>query len=49
MEFLLGGLNIEDQAKTFGEKVLDLTLFLTEVLDIEVPNPKWPGKSSNLA
>ncbi len=44
MEFLLGGLNIEDQAKAFSEKVMDLTVFLTEVLDIEVPNPEMARK-----
>lgn len=38
MEFLLGGLKIEDKAFAFAEKVIDLTTFLVDVLDITVPD-----------
>lgn len=37
MEFLLGGLKIEDEAYKFSDKVIDLTRFLVEVIDIKVP------------
>jgi glycolate oxidase iron-sulfur subunit len=37
MEFLLGGLKIEDQAFSFAEKVMDLTKFLIDVLDVQPP------------
>ncbi|MGR6835817.1 (Fe-S)-binding protein [Syntrophomonas erecta] len=37
MQFLLGGLKIEDQAMAFSDRVMDLTKFLVEVLDIKVP------------
>lgn len=37
MEFLLGGLKIEDEAQQFAGKVMDLTQFLVEVLDIKIP------------
>ncbi|CFX44739.1 Glycolate oxidase, iron-sulphur subunit [Syntrophomonas zehnderi OL-4] len=41
IEFLLGGLKIEDQAFEFADKTMDLTKFLIEVLDVEPPaNPK---------
>lgn len=38
MEFLLGGLKIEDEAFAFADKVMDLTKFLIEVIDIKLPN-----------
>jgi len=38
MEFLLGGLKIEDEARLFADKVMDLTKFLIEVIDIKLPN-----------
>jgi glycolate oxidase iron-sulfur subunit len=39
MEFLLGGLKIEDQAKRFADKVMDLSEFLIDVLDVQpLPN-----------
>lgn len=37
MEFLLGGLKIEDQAFDFSSKVMDLTKFLIDVLDVQPP------------
>ncbi|HPF20615.1 MAG TPA: (Fe-S)-binding protein [Syntrophomonas sp.] len=37
MEYLLGGLKIEDQAFAFSEKVMDLTKFLIDVLDVHPP------------
>jgi glycolate oxidase iron-sulfur subunit len=37
MEFLLGGLKIEDEAYAFADKVIDLTRFLVEVIDIKMP------------
>jgi len=40
MEFLLGGLKIEEQALAFADKTMDLTKFLIDVLDIQPPaNP----------
>ncbi|QGT99416.1 putative glycolate dehydrogenase, 2-subunit type [Candidatus Syntrophocurvum alkaliphilum] len=36
-EFLLGGLKIEDEAFKFAEKVIDLTKFLIDILDIKPP------------
>lgn len=36
-EFLLGGLKIEDEAREFSDKVMDLTRFLVEVLDVKMP------------
>jgi len=47
MEFLFKGLKIEDQAYSFSEKVMDLTVFLIDVLDISV---SWdnPVKSINV-
>lgn len=38
MEFMLGGLKIEEQAFDFSEKVMDLTAFLIDVLDIQIPD-----------
>lgn len=40
MEFLLGGLKIEDEAFAFSDKVMDLTRFLIEVIDIKIPPVK---------
>lgn len=41
IKFVLGGLKIEDQALAFADKVIDLTKFLVEVLDIHLPkNPQ---------
>ncbi|MEN6349211.1 MAG: (Fe-S)-binding protein [Syntrophomonas sp.] len=37
MEFLLGGLKIEDEAMAFSDRVMDLSKFLVDVLDIQVP------------
>lgn len=37
MNFLLGGLKIEDQAYEFSSKVMDLTKFLVDVLDVQPP------------
>ncbi|MDD3270225.1 MAG: (Fe-S)-binding protein [Syntrophomonadaceae bacterium] len=37
MKFLLGGLKIEDEAQAFSDKVMDLSIFLIDVLDIKVP------------
>ncbi|WP_276661687.1 heterodisulfide reductase-related iron-sulfur binding cluster, partial [Syntrophomonas wolfei] len=37
MEFLLGGLKIEDEAMAFSQKVMDLTQFLMEKLEIIIP------------
>jgi glycolate oxidase iron-sulfur subunit len=37
IKFVLGGLKIEDQALAFADKVIDLTRFLVEVLDIHLP------------
>lgn len=37
MEFLLGGLKIEDEAKIFADKIVDLNKFLIEVIDIKIP------------
>lgn len=37
MEFLVGGLKVEDEAMTFADKVMDLTKFLIEVIDIKIP------------
>lgn len=37
MNFLLGGLKIEDQAQEFAAKVMDLTKFLIDVIDIKIP------------
>lgn len=37
LEFLLGGLKIEDEAFRFAEKVMDLSYFLIHVLDIKLP------------
>jgi glycolate oxidase iron-sulfur subunit len=38
MEFLLGGLKIEDEAFAFADRVMDLTCFLVEVLDVRLPD-----------
>lgn len=38
MEFLLGGLKIEDEAFKMADKVMDLTRFLIDVLDIKMPD-----------
>lgn len=40
LEFLLGGLKIEDQAFEFAEKVMDLSYFLIHVLDLQLPELK---------
>ncbi|KUG04241.1 iron-sulfur cluster-binding protein [hydrocarbon metagenome] len=37
MEFLFAGLKIEDAALALSEKVMDLTVFLIDVLDIRLP------------
>lgn len=37
MHFLLGGSEFEDEAKIFSAKVIDLTSFLIDVLDIKPP------------
>lgn len=37
MDFLLGGLKIEDEAQEFSSKVIDLTKFLIDVIDIKIP------------
>lgn len=37
MNFLFSGLNAEDAAQKFADKVMDLTKFLVEVLDIQPP------------
>lgn len=37
LEFLLDGLKIEDEAKIFAQKVIDLNKFLIEVIDIKIP------------
>ncbi len=37
MEFLFAGLKIEDEAYAFSEKVMDLTVFLIDVLDVQPP------------
>ncbi len=38
MEFLLGGLKIEDEALSFASKVMDLSKFLIDVLDVRPLN-----------
>lgn len=38
IKFILGGLKIEDQAFAFADKVMDLTKFLVEVIDIKLPD-----------
>ncbi|HZJ83978.1 MAG TPA: (Fe-S)-binding protein, partial [Syntrophomonadaceae bacterium] len=37
MQFLLGGRKIEDEALLFASKVIDLTKFLIDILDIKLP------------
>lgn len=37
MEFLFSGLKIEDEAYAFAEKVLDVTVFLIDILNIQPP------------
>ncbi len=37
MNFLVGGLKIEDQAQEFAGKVIDLTKFLIDIIDIKLP------------
>ncbi|MBO8158390.1 (Fe-S)-binding protein [Thermosyntropha sp.] len=44
MEFLLGGLKIEDEAKLFADKVMDLTKFLIEIIDIKIPENGYNEK-----
>ncbi len=44
MEFLFAGLKIEDAALALSEKVLDLTVFLIDVLDIRLPQKKTAEK-----
>ncbi|SHH02976.1 glycolate oxidase iron-sulfur subunit [Thermosyntropha lipolytica DSM 11003] len=36
LEFLLGGLKIEEEAKSFAARVMDLNKFLLEVIDIKI-------------
>lgn len=45
MEFLLGGLKIEDEAFAFADKVMDLTKFLIDVIDIQLPPIKEEKKT----
>ncbi|NLW92409.1 MAG: (Fe-S)-binding protein [Syntrophomonadaceae bacterium] len=45
VEFLLGGLKIEDEAFKFSDKVMDLTTFLVEVLDIKLPDKNVTKKT----
>ncbi|MEA1961588.1 MAG: (Fe-S)-binding protein [Bacillota bacterium] len=40
MEFLLGGLKIEDEAFAFSDKVMDLNKFLIDILDIDLIDNK---------
>lgn len=44
-EFLLGGLKIEDEARDFSNKVMDLTQFLVEVLDVQFPEKNIKKKT----
>jgi glycolate oxidase iron-sulfur subunit len=37
IKFVLGGLKIEDEAFAFADKVIDLTKFLVDVIDIQLP------------
>lgn len=37
MEFLFKGLKIEDEALSFSERVMDLTKFLVDVIDVKLP------------
>lgn len=45
VEFLLGGLKIEDEAFKFSDKVMDLTTFLVEVLDVKLPDKNVTKKT----
>lgn len=38
IKFVLGGLKIEDEALVFADKVMDLTKFLVDILDIQLPD-----------
>lgn len=44
MKFMLGGLKIEEQALAFADRVIDLTRFLVEVIDLQVPDVNAAGK-----
>ncbi len=44
MKFLFAGLKIEDEALALAEKVMDLTVFLIAVLDIQLPKNKTAPK-----
>lgn len=44
MEFLFAGLKFEDQALALSEKVMDLTVFLIDVLDLRLPEDKTAKK-----
>jgi glycolate oxidase iron-sulfur subunit len=44
MEFLFSGLKIEDEAMALADKVIDLSVFLIEVLDIRLPENKQAPK-----
>ena len=38
IKFVLGGLKIEDEALVFADKVMDLTKFLVDIMDIQLPD-----------
>lgn len=44
MEFLFSGLKIEDEAYKFSDRVMDLTRFLVDVIDIQIPQAAFKKK-----
>ena len=40
LEFMLHGLDIDEEARSFSSKVIDLTCFLVDILDIKLPEEK---------